>query len=290
MTDFQKQIKELVDEGLAVSEISKKLGHPMSSVSSVIKALKLKVRKNLNTNDLDHNFFDIINSEEKAYFLGFLIADGSISNGNKRSEGRISFLIQDTDRYILEKLKLCIKSKNTIYTKTNNKGAKNRKPQASFRWTSKHMTNTLKDRYGIISNKTANIGFSFNMDLIPDDLKGSFIRGFIDGDGSFESHKGIFTPSIVGTSKTWLTQVGDLVSQQTGLIYKIYENKGKTCNYYTLRWSADKVDKVDKIKRLYEFLYNNATIYLTRKRDKIASYLKYRANQIRVKGIWQCRA
>ena len=148
------------------------------------------------------------------------------------------------------------------------------------------MTNILKDKYGIISNKTANIGFSFNMNLIPDDLKGSFIRGFIDGDGSFESHKGIFTPSIVGTSKTWLTQVGDLVSQQTGLIYKVYENKGKTCNYYTLRWSADKVDKVDKIKRLYEFLYNNATTYLTRKRDKIESYLKYRANQIRVKGIW----
>ena len=76
----------------------------------------------------------------------------------------------------------------------------------------------------------------------------------------------------------------------TELVYKVREVKGKTVNYYTLRWSSENKNKVSKIKKLNEFLYNEATIYLIRKRDKIESYLKYRANQIRVKGIWQCRA
>lgn len=37
MTELQKRVSELVDLGLAVSEISKKLNRPMSSISSAIK-------------------------------------------------------------------------------------------------------------------------------------------------------------------------------------------------------------------------------------------------------------
>ena len=47
MTEFQKEVSELINSGFAVSEISKKLNRPMNSVSSVIKALNLKVKKNL---------------------------------------------------------------------------------------------------------------------------------------------------------------------------------------------------------------------------------------------------
>ena len=289
MTEFQKKVAELIDQGFAVSEISRKLSKPMSSVSSVLRSLKIRSKKNLNSNDLYHEFFDEIDSEEKAYYLGFLIADGSISD-KPRSKGRISFLIQNEDSYILEKLKNSIKSSNKIYVRNNKAGAKNRKPQASFRWTSIHMMNTLKDRYGIVSNKTLDINFTFKLELIPDKFKGSFIRGFIDGDGCFESKGGIFNPSIVGTSRNWLIQIGDLISKYTGLVYKIYENKGKTSDYYTIRWSANNKNKVEKISKLYEFLYKNATIYLIRKKDKIEAYLKYRANQVRVKGTWKCRA
>ena len=39
MTEFQKEVSELINSGFAVSEISKKLNRPMNSVSSVIKAL-----------------------------------------------------------------------------------------------------------------------------------------------------------------------------------------------------------------------------------------------------------
>lgn len=278
MTEFQKEVLNLIDEGYAVSEISKKLNRSKSSVSSVIKRFNVKPKKNLNSNELDHNYFDNIDSEDKAYFLGFLIADGTISSGSHRSEGRIGFLIQEEDSYILEKLKEKLRSKNQIYRRENHKGALNRKIQASFRWTSKHMSQLLKSKYGIISNKTQNIDFEFPLETIPKEYIGDFIRGFIDGDGSFESHEGTFTPSIVGTSKKWLCQIGDIVSAETELNYSITEIKGKTCNYYTLRWSANRVNKLEKITKLYEFLYKTATIYLTRKKEKIVRYLEYRAN------------
>lgn len=92
--------------------------------------------------------------------------------------------------------------------------------------------------YNIKPNKTLDSNFEFPMDLIKPKYLGAFVRGFIDGDGSFESHKGVFTPRIVGTSKIFLQQIGDIVNKRTGLVYTLYEKQGKTCTYYTLTWSA----------------------------------------------------
>jgi hypothetical protein len=152
------------------------------------------------------------------------------------------------------------------------------------------MASCFINKYGIKPHKTDNINFKFPFELIPNKFIGSFLRGFIDGDGSFESHKGTFTPSIVGGSPIFIKQIGDIVSDYTGLVYKFYSIKGKTCDYYVLRWSANRINKLEKIQKFYDLLYNNDTISLKRKKNKIVSYLEYRANQIRVKGIWQCNA
>ena len=69
-------------------------------------------------NSVYHEFFDRIDTEHKAYFLGFLIADGTLSN-NKRANGRIGFLVQEDDKYVLEVLKKDISSTNSIYIRCN---------------------------------------------------------------------------------------------------------------------------------------------------------------------------
>lgn len=51
------------------------------------------------------NYFSEINSDKKAYFLGFFIADGCVTiNKKQRCNGRFSFNIQEEDGYILEEL------------------------------------------------------------------------------------------------------------------------------------------------------------------------------------------
>ena len=84
--------------------------------------------------------------------------------------------------------------------------------------------------------------------------------------------------SIVGTSIKFITQIGDLVSNATDMSYTINSTNGKTCTYHSLRWSCDHTNKLEKITKLRTYLYNNASIFLSRKKEKIDTYIEYRAN------------
>lgn len=67
--------------------------------------------------------------------------------------------------------------------------------------------------------------------------------------------------------------------------HKIYEKQGKTCTYYHMRFNSGGIEKYEKVLKLREFLYKDATIYLKRKKDKIDAYLEYRANHISKKDM-----
>ena len=154
----------------------------------------------------------------------------------------------------------------------------NRQPQVSIKWHSKHMGDIFINKYFIKPNKTMDFNFKFPFELIPEIYYGSFIRGFIDGDGCFESHEYVFTPTLVSTSKDFLLQISDIIFKYTGMTYHLYKKYGKTCVYYYLRLSCNRKNKLEKITKLYHFLYDNSTIHLERKYQKIINYLEYRAN------------
>jgi hypothetical protein len=87
----------------------------MSSVVSVIKRFNLNPKK-ARENTVLHNYFDNIDTDRKAYFLGFFVADGCINKYTTRTKGRFGFNIQNSDRKLLEVLKEEIKCPNNITT------------------------------------------------------------------------------------------------------------------------------------------------------------------------------
>lgn len=144
------------------------------------------------------------------------------------------------------------------------------------------MESTLKQKYNICQNKTLDTDFIFPIETIPADLRGHFVRGFIDGDGYMgdNGRENNFSVSVVGTSENFITMIGKLVSDYTKMSYKIYKTKGKTCEYISLRWSCDRVSKLEKITSLRHFLYDNASIFLSRKKEEIDRYIEYRAKAL----------
>ena len=123
---------------------------------------------------LNYNYFNIIDTEHKAYWIGFLLADGFV---NKKE---VSFCLQKNDIKMIELFLNDLDSNCPIkYNKDNN-------PFVTI--TSKDLSNSLIEK-GFHNRKS----WSFDLDLllsyIPKELENHFIRGMFDGDGSIKYYK-----------------------------------------------------------------------------------------------------
>lgn len=271
MTEFQEKVLKLIKEGKSPSEIKRLLNCPRTSIASVLKTYNVPIEKrNYLHKKCKEDYFDIIDTDEKAYILGFFIADGTIDSFTNR----MGISIQSSDKEVLDLIKFELNISNNIII--SNRHPELRKEQAQLRWSSKHMVNTLKE-YNILPRKTYDSEFIFPFDKIPEQFYRSFIRGFIDGDGSYEFNgKGTFTIRLVSTSKSFLDQIGNIVSSNIeGIGYCLEYHKGKTIDWYTLRFQTYGIDKPNKILKLYKFLYQDSKFSFKRKKDKMESYLKY---------------
>ena len=64
---------------------------------------------------VDDNYFKKINSEDKAYFLGLIATDGSLSSDLKNQKRRkLSIHLKAEDVHILKKFKKCLKKNNSL--------------------------------------------------------------------------------------------------------------------------------------------------------------------------------
>jgi hypothetical protein len=272
MTEFQQEVITLLKQGLTPIQVCNKLNRAGSSVSSVIKRFNL-VNYNKQTNTCVHDYFDIIDTEIKAYTLGFFIADGYL---NEKSD-RFGISIQENDKIVLEFMKKYICPDSNIYTKNRTTSTIKRMNQSTLRWTSKHMKNIFQNIYDINPNKTYDCDFLFPFDKIPNDLIRHFIRGFIDGDGSFDKKPNGFRLTILSTSFVFMKQIGEYITNITeGIEYNIKEIHGKTINYHVLTFNMFRLNKPEKVLKIYNYLYDDSEIYLERKKNIIELYLKYR--------------
>ena len=241
------------------------------SATTVIKYLSAAgywiKRVKYNIND---TYFDEIDSAEKAYILGFLVADGCIrleKRKNSNISRRICFSNSILDEDVIKYIHKCICPQTSLCYTHNQKGAKNRRPQITLQWTSNHMCDVLINKYHILPHKTKDINFEFPFETIPKELYGSFILGFLDGDG----YVGKNYIKFVATSKSFLLQLENIFKQffkeQEDIIapylghFCIEKNK---MIYYKYTISLGK----GRMKFIKKFLYEKAPIYLKRKYNK----------------------
>ena len=128
---------------------------------------------------LNINYFDNINSEEKAYFLGFLYADGH----NQKTKGTVRLILSKKDDNILKKFAYLVETNNPIkYNVITIKGKKY--DSAGLYMNSVHMCKKLES-YGMTQKKSLTVEFPY----INNKYLHHFIRGYFDGDGSITINK-----------------------------------------------------------------------------------------------------
>lgn len=202
--------------------------------------------------NINEEFFDVIDSESKAYFLGFLYADGTISP----SRNTILLSLKENDKIILEKLKECINYTGPLKYRIRNPNWKGASKGSKNTW-SLHITNKkLRQRLeeiGCTNNKTYKIEFP----EIPENLYRHFIRGYFDGDGCLYISKTKRAEwSMIGTYN-FLKNIQDIISENLNLSKNKLYSKGEL---FYLKYGSKK-----DVKSLQDWLYKDSIIFLDRK-------------------------
>lgn len=162
-----------------MAEIAKRYSTKHTKISAILHEHNIPIKKVRNKNRLlKEDYFSVIDTECKAYFLGLLLTDGSICKDAKgKKQDSIALELIETDIDILERFKEEIKSDSSLsYNKRKNR--KNGTYTLSFR--SNQMSNDL-GKYGIVPNKTY---LMEHLPILSEEFMIPFIRGIIDGDGS----------------------------------------------------------------------------------------------------------
>lgn len=193
---------------------------------------------------LNKKFFDVIDSEEKAYWLGFLFADGHIT---KKKNLIIDLSSKDKDHLVKLSKSLYGKDFVKIYSRKNKEFAK-------LEVNSVVLSNSLIN-HGCINNKTFLIRFPFQLDQI---LQFHFLRGYFDGDGSIIKSKVANNAKI--TSNNDFIMDLKFIFDQYELVSYIDKNSDKI--------STIKIYGNNSVLKLYYLLYDNSSVFLERKYNK----------------------
>lgn len=219
--------------------------------------------RNFIPNKKNHNsdYFKVINTETKAYILGYIVADGSIEKSVRKDRPsklvRLRFGCITEDDEILQLIQKEIAPDNKFrYYQPKNL---NNKQVTILQICDKELIYDLRTLYNIQPRKTYKEDFEFPN--IPKEFERDFIRGFIDGDGSIGDRHF----SMICNSPKFAEQIKDkFLEQIPNLKWVIY----KECRKYTPYWSLHFSFNIKVRKPIFDYLYKDATVFLTRKRNK----------------------
>ena len=259
---LEQAYKEYTNIGSSISNIAKKYGVYRRTLTK-----DLKQKYNLDVlqdgkKQIDDHYFDIINSAEKAYWLGFLYADGY-----NNEDGKIELALQKEDLSHIEKFKKAIQSKHKISYKP--------KVQAyRISINSKSMSKALA-YHGCVNHK------SYVMDIpmtISSQYLSHFIRGYFDGDGSVFSY---ITNSVhcgrrykykkwganIIATLPFCEKLQELFLEELDYKCHIHQSYKTDCMYYICFY------RKTALKSFYEYMYSGATIWMPRKKQKWEDFL-----------------
>lgn len=216
------------------------------------------------TRKFNNHYFHDIDSELKAYFLGFIFADGYVVYREKNRNHEFAMQLKSEDRCILEALNEELGGVHDICHKNPKKKMINGVDTISrdsdvLRVYSKDIVCDLMN-LGVVQDKTHN----YQLPKIPDEYFFDFLRGYIDGDGCYYNN-GRIMMNITCASKEVLEYLQNIL-QTYGIHTSIYKEK-------ELKYRLNCYRK-DDVKKLVNMLYHDGfSLCLSRKYEKIKHLL-----------------
>ena len=257
--EFLENLKQEYLQGATIEQLSDKYNVKQGGINFHLRKMGI-TRRNGKQTHFNENYFENIDTPQKAYFLGLLMADGCLHHCKEKGNSyslRLELKIED--KYIIEKLKEELNSSNQVLI-----AEKKRKDAPS----------TYNAYFSVFSVKMAQDLIKLGMTPLKEthtkipninkELKRYFLLGYYDGDGVACATEKVHYMGFVGRLEI-LTDIVNTIEELAEIkAPKIYYNKSSHIYfaYYTKELE----------KSLYNFFYkdlNDSIAHLKRKEDKM---------------------
>lgn len=250
---------------ISTIEIGEKYNVSDRTVVSWLIRENIPIRDRGKISKINQSIFDEIDSEIKAYVLGLITADGSVS----QKSNNITICLSKEDKYLLELInEKLLEGLGTIFI--NHK--EDEKPRYVLSFNGKQIKNRLKD-FGIVPNKSYSLKKLSN--IIPEKYYHHYIRGLFDGDGvcsycTSHKKKRKVRVGFCSHEKEFVEDYRDFLNK----ILNLPKNKlFNTGGCWQCSWSA-----FNDVQKFTDYIYNDATIFLGRKKKKLFDYVNTEVN------------
>ena len=269
------------DEKISLKNIGLTLGISDKKVKDILISHGDKIRscgESILKRCKNENFFNIIDTEEKAYWLGFMYSDGFISAAQSKT-GQRKFGLSIVDIEHLYNLKEALKFEGEVKIyKTAAHASYKETMYGRLLITSEKMVKDLINN-GCLEHKTYELYYPTEKQ-VPKHLIKHFIRGYFDGDGSISDqfNQGKYYKIGINFQGTKEFLEGLKIELNKPNLKLLQRHPERDVNNYSLHICGNV-----QICKIMDWLYEDATIYLKRKHDKYLqckeTYLNSRANQ-----------
>lgn len=241
--------------GMSSREVGLKFNRTGATIRRVLRKHDIQVRpfRSYRT-EVNDDYFNKIDTEHKAYWFGFMCADGYVNP----IKNIVILKLVESDREIIDTFKKDIQYMGNLHIDSRHKNS-----QILISITSSKLSNDLSAK-GCVQNKSLILNFPH----IDKNLVRHFIRGYFDGDGCIS---GLKDPKIVIIGTKWfLKELNKWVHKQTGIGIK---NLRKCPGYKGRPWNGSTMIYAFGGRRqtevFFKWLYKDATRFLLRKKMKM---------------------
>lgn len=251
----------------SLSELATYFGRSEKSVQ--VKASRIGIAKRLHSQD--DTYFDCIDSHGKAYWLGFIAADGYVIDSPEQRNYELGIELAASEHLHLAKFlnavhsdqDICYRSRKTFKSRGNDTSY----DTCFIRIYSQRIVRAL-ERLGVVPRKS----FVVTLPGLPSQYIGDYIRGYFDGNGSFCLK---YVTSASGTQHEYMR--AKFIGASTEFfdsLYSILTQNGIACNTLTDgQCTVLQIDESASVRRFFNFIYTNrGCVMLERKFDIAQRY------------------
>lgn len=262
-SEEQQKIIDLRNQGWSFTRIGIELGYTERKITNFYKKIGLYTNKEEEKTktvrqidrgnnqrvkySLNEDFFNKIDCEKKAYWLGFIFADGHLSNN------RLSLKLKGDEKNILDILISDLEFTGSYREENKDTNFKDNSHSIILEINSTKLAKSLS-QYMPVGKKSDKI----RLPILDKELYKHFIRGYFDGDGYSMKYRGKI--GFVGNNE-FLIDLKNYFIQNKFSTEKDGWHRKYNDTYGELQFGK----KVSK--KIMDWFYTNSSIFLKRKND-----------------------